>query len=219
MIHLEVDVLQLCEFKLFERCKSSTVKWLCSRADCANFSAGDQVLAAGVSNQSVGFLTEGRLCVRSTSGVTMRHLSAGCVFGVGGADCGASLSTVTADQQSTVAFIPLDDIMQAMADDSVLAANYVAFLSGRIKLLNSLIAAYSGQSVERKTASFLLAFYCDADSEQPSLVELSNMLGVGRASLYRVLDSLEERGAINRHRNHIDVTDKNVLISIIEKGI
>lgn len=211
--------MTLKEFKLFDKCQAATVDSLCNCAKTASFCAGDRVMTAGVCSQSVGFLLEGRLCVRSTSGVTMRHLSPGCVFGAGGADCGASLSTVTADEESLVAFVQLDDLMQAMQSDAALATNYVVFLSGRIKLLNSLISAYSCQSVERKTASFLLAFYCDADSEQPSLVELTNMLGIGRASLYRVLDSLEQRGAISRQRNHICITDKNVLISIIEKGI
>ena len=41
-----------------------------------------------------------------------------------------------------------------------------------------------------------------------SMTELASMLGLGRASLYRSLESLEKRGIIIRENNRIKVTEK-----------
>ena len=41
-----------------------------------------------------------------------------------------------------------------------------------------------------------------------SMTELASMLGLGRASLYRSLESLEKRGIIIRENSRIKVTEK-----------
>ena len=47
-----------------------------------------------------------------------------------------------------------------------------------------------------------------------SLTELSKALGIGRASLYRALDSFESRGLIKRNGKQITLADPDELKKI-----
>jgi DNA-binding IclR family transcriptional regulator len=63
--------------------------------------------------------------------------------------------------------------------------------------LNKKITVFTAGSAERKLACFMLDHISGNTFTPPtSMKRLSDMLGIGRASLYRAIDSLTECGAI-----------------------
>ena len=90
------------------------------------------------------------------------------------------------------------------------AINYIAFLSDRIRFLNARISVISCSDAENTVLKYLTL---SADENgyaaiPKSMTELASMLGLGRASLYRSLESLEKRGIIIRENSRIKVTEK-----------
>jgi len=98
--------------------------------------------------------------------------------------------------------------------DRAFRMNYIRFLSERICFLNTKIACFTAGSPERKLASFLLSG-CPDGSDRYSLIinanSLSEMLNVGRASLYRAFEKMEADGLITKDGKQITVPDKNIL--------
>ena len=115
-------------------------------------------------------------------------------------------SAITAGR-SRIAFIKACDVNALLRDYPTVAANCLAFFTGRIAFLNRKIHTLSCGSAEGKLADFLLTeFRCEGDSlvvRVKTCVELASRLNMSRASLYRALGSLEERGAIARDGKRI----------------
>lgn len=113
------------------------------------------------------------------------------------------------------AFVKACDVRTLMRDYPTVAANCLAFMTGRIAFLNRKIHTLSCGSAEGKLADFLLSeFQCEDDSlvvRVKSCVELAGRLNISRASLYRALGALEERGAIARSGKHIVILDAEAL--------
>jgi CRP-like cAMP-binding protein len=96
------------------------------------------------------------------------------------------------------------------------ALNYISFLSERIRFLNRRIADFSCGSAEKKVARLLCL---SADGSAPlmlgNLRQTSESMGLGRASLYRVLSDLEERGIIRKDGKEITILKFNDLKGIL----
>ena len=90
--------------------------------------------------------------------------------------------------------------------------NYLCLVSERIRYLNTLVDIYSSPNITARLAKYLLTH--EKDLKLPvssSLTELSNILSIGRASLYRSLEELESAGAIEKTGKRIVVSDTDVL--------
>ena len=87
------------------------------------------------------------------------------------------------------------------------AVNYITFLSDRIRFLNDRLSVLSCPSAEDTVLAYLTSVSdFNGYAEIPvNMTLLSRMLGVGRASLYRSLDSLQKSGHIIRENNIIKV--------------
>jgi CRP-like cAMP-binding protein len=92
------------------------------------------------------------------------------------------------------------------------ALDYVAFLSGKIRFLNERLSELSAPSALQKLSSYLLK---DDGRIALSKVQLASALGIGRASLYRALDDLTEKGYISSDGKSVTVIDREGLMSLI----
>ena len=70
------------------------------------------------------------------------------------------------------------------------------FLSRKIIYLNKKLATLTAGNAEKKLASYICEHQIDGVFTTDSLSELANILQMGRASLYRALDSMTENGII-----------------------
>lgn len=93
-----------------------------------------------------------------------------------------------------------------------LRRNYIRYLSGRIRFLSGKLEELTGPTAEVKLFHYLAQRARDGAVELDcSMTELAKRLGMGRASLYRALDALEEEGTMKR-------TGRTVRFTPPEKG-
>ena len=110
-------------------------------------------------------------------------------------------NTVTALTPLKVVIIEKDGVDELIKCDSSISFNYISYLSERIGFLNSKIEGYTKPSAEEKLMLYLKK---NADINNGkceisvSMTELSHVLQISRASLYRVIETLENQGKICR---------------------
>lgn len=146
--------------------------------------------------------------------VCLRVLNVGGLFGVANlfADTDTFISTVKAEKKCTVVFIKQASFRMLLERETNFMYAYFHFLTNRIAFLNRKIRQFTAGSAERR-----LAIYLDTISEQDSFVlpfnysKLCEMIDVGRASLYRALDNLTEKGIISRVGKSITIIDRAAL--------
>ena len=117
-------------------------------------------------------------------------------------------NTVTALTPLKVVIIEKSGVDQLIKCDSSISFNYISYLSERIGFLNDKIEGYTKPSAEEK---LLLYLKKNADINNGkceisvSMTELSHVLQISRASLYRVIETLEQQGKICRDGKKIYV--------------
>lgn len=107
-------------------------------------------------------------------------------------------STLTAMTECQVLFFPQETVEQLMERWPRAGANYVRYLSGRIRFLSDRLNSLAAGSAEEKVKQFLLLRADAAGTVTVSATAVAQALGLGRASVYRVFEALEERGEITR---------------------
>ena len=85
--------------------------------------------------------------------------------------------------------------------------NYIRFLSDRIQFLNRRIASFTAPNAEQTLLSFLRQ-QPQQRCEGVSMVKLSEVLNIGRTSLYRVVQQLEQNGVIKREGRVIQLMEE-----------
>ena len=117
-------------------------------------------------------------------------------------------NTVTALTPLKVVIIEKDGVDELIKCDSSVSFNYISYLSERIGFLNSKIEGYTKPNAEEKLMLYLKK---NADINNGkceisvSMTELSHVLQISRASLYRVIENLEQQGKIYRDGKKIYV--------------
>jgi len=81
-------------------------------------------------------------------------------------------------------------------------------LSDKIRFLNRKIAFFTSGSTEKKLAGYILSLPIENNTVKldMNMSKLASSLDIGRASLYRAFESLEENCFITRENNLIKIT-------------
>ncbi len=131
--------------------------------------------------------------------VLLNTLESGDIFGAVSlfgsyAQCPTS---VVAKGTVRCAIVKQEDLERVFLRFPAVAVSYIAFLSDRIRFLNRKIDALSARSVESKVANFLLTMHgkCALHSKI-NMSQAASSLDIGRASLYRLLQSFASKGLI-----------------------
>jgi CRP-like cAMP-binding protein len=111
---------------------------------------------------------------------------------------------VIAKKDSSVMFITGSDMISLIKEYPEVSMNVICFLVKKVGFLNSKIETFSGKHTTEKLVSYLLNKY-EAYGNEFSLTrtKISAELGIGRASLYRDLASLEQEGLIKSDQKKI----------------
>ncbi|MBQ1183792.1 MAG: Crp/Fnr family transcriptional regulator [Clostridia bacterium] len=156
----------------------------------------------------VGVLLSGNavVCRAGDAGceVTIRSISSGDVFGVAGVfgSWKEGKSKILAKTDCKVAYFSESTLKNIFADFPAVAYNYISFLSDRIRFLNARIDAFSAGSAVQKLYEYLLSQAVDGEVKLNfGLAELSRRLKMGRSSLYRSIETLEQSGLVTRNKN------------------
>ncbi len=156
--------------------------------------------------------------------VILRLISPGTAFGVSVLFSEEDpVSVIRAKTPSEAVIFPAHVVEELIASDPVFRMNYIAFLSGRIRFLNRRIACYTAGCAERRLALYLVDLPASADGVamlDVPLTDLSELLDIGRASLYRAFGKLSDSGLIRRTDRRIEILDRDGLLSYgTERGI
>lgn len=133
--------------------------------------------------------------------VILRHITSGDTYGAATLfpDSTNNLTSIVCDVDVTL--IKLDsDLVRELIKEPDVAENYICFLSDRVSFLNKRIATFTAGSADDKVLEYLhtLPFRDGKYTLEVSYSDLCKVLNLGRASLYRAFDSLEEKGVLKR---------------------
>ncbi len=169
-------------------------RWFLEKLEVCRFDAGEAISPGGDGGACV--LLRGKAAARGESGVALNFFEEGSFFGVASLFGGAEyVSTVRAESACEVVFVGEKELERLFAECPAAALSYIRFLSGRIRFLNSKIAAFTAPSA----AEALLVWARENAADGVAVAgrgwsALARTLGIGRASLYRAMDELEQSG-------------------------
>lgn len=142
--------------------------------------------------------------------VKLNTLSRGQSFGISTIFSEEDFPTVIyAIRRAEVVFITRDELLTLIDAIPAIALNIIKFQNDRIAFLNKKIETFSAGSVEEKLACYIFSEYkkCGEHELPLNRMKTAEKLGVGRASLYRALDSLVESGIIKLETKKIYIID------------
>ena len=180
-----------------------------------SFSEGEAIHSPLTHEKRVGLLLSGRASVTTrdaTKTSLLRYLEAGDAFGVANLFNNEQyVSIIKADKACRVFFLPEAAVRALLESDRAFLYRYLTFLSGRVCYLNRKIGYLTAGSAERRLALYLCSFDKAEISLSVSLSALSELLDVGRASLYRAFDRLVLDGHIQKDGRNITLNDVDAL--------
>ena len=178
------------------------------------FQPGEEIYSAQRFRSAIAILLSGSAQVRGHSGVLMNLLGPGDCFGVAALfhPVEEYVTTVSARTAVSLVFITDKELMDLFRRCPQCAVNYISFLSRRICFLNRRIESFTAPSALAGLGLWLLEQEHEGEVKVlQGYTRLAQLLNIGRASLYRSLDLLVERGAITRQERTIRILDREKL--------
>ncbi len=167
-----------------------------------DFEEGDVILPQNGDSRRAGIFLAGDAIVTTaddSKNTLLRFSKAGDFFGIANLFTNEDyVSSIRAKKKCRVFFFTEEAIRELLETDKTFLYNYLGFLSGRICYLNHKIRYLTAGSAERRLALYLSSFEKDTVELDASLSSLSELLDIGRASLYRAFDTLTDDGYIEK---------------------
>ena len=193
---------------LFAGVESSVLEEMLEQADRLDIPKGDTIYQPHRFRRCLGVLLRGQVQVRREQ-LLVSVLGQGDVFGA------AALfqmvqqypTTLTALTSCSVLLISQEQIREMLHKSGAFAENYVTYLSGRIHFLSRRLDTMCASSSQVRLAQYLLSAQDERDNVTLSATQLCQRIAVGRATLYRAFEVLEEEGLITRNGKTIHITD------------
>ena len=214
-----MEQLFLREHPLFRRVPPDLLQEMITRSELCSIHRGETVYERHRFRRCLGVVLVGRLQVSKES-LLVSNLQRGDVFGA------AALfneredypTTLTALENCRLLLVPQEEVRTLVHRCGEFAEDYVTYLSGRIRFLSSRLDAVSADRGESKLVRYLLTAENGMGEVTLSATQLCQRIGVGRATLYRAFEVLEEAGAITRNGKTIRIIDVKKLRSCGECG-
>ena len=206
---------KLAALPLFSRTDTAVLgDWLRDAPEPLDVGAGCPVAQDA---PGLGILLEGRAEICSADSgrsVILREIAAPGIFGAASLFCDTPtpLSRIVAKTDCRVLFLSKAATRSLLGRDEGFRDAYLAFLAGRVRFLNQKILCFTAGSAERRLALWLISEESTTVTLPASLSAFSDMLDIGRASLYRALDKLEQEGLIRRDGRCITVLSQDEIL-------
>jgi len=201
---------------LFEGLSSKILSDILSEIDYETnvYSRGDTICSPNDFKCGISFILSGKCEVSSnheSKSVILNTLEEQDSFGALTlfSSCEEYPTEIKATKKSTVLFIPKESIMFLISKHPDISVNLMRFLSEKISFLNAKIKNMTMGSIESKFASYLLdqAKKLGQNTFVLNLKKCSEVLGVGRASIYRVMSLLKAKGCVSFENKVIIIDD------------
>lgn len=208
---------KLAKCFLFSGLNHDTVSNLLSKinVNIQTFPRGEVIYSPDNFEKRMGFVIEGECSIykkRSQgSDIPLNTVGAFGCFGITAALTSKEEfpTTILAKRKCTIAFFTRDDLTVLIKENSTVSMNIIRFMCERIIFLNEKVTTFSSDNVEQKLARLIL---CDRNIAGVSEFKFNKKhaaetINAGRASLYRALDSLKEKGLITYDNKFIRITN------------
>lgn len=117
------------------------------------------------------------------------------------------MSSIIAKTACEVIYIKEEKFCEILKQYSQMSLNYITYLSDRIRFLNRKLDAFTTKSTEERLYEYLLS-QADTDGNINlgfGMAELARRLQVGRTSIYRDIESLENKELISRNGHNFKI--------------
>ncbi|MDO4573487.1 MAG: Crp/Fnr family transcriptional regulator, partial [Clostridia bacterium] len=131
----------------------------------------------------------------------MSMLGPGSIFGAaslfGGE--GRYVAHIAAEKSTWALLIEEAAFKMLVKESPEIAENYIAYLTGRIRFLSGRIDGFVKPGCEERVLLYLSRNAQEGEwRAEMGIRAMAETLGISRASLYRALDALEDKGVIER---------------------
>lgn len=177
--------------------------------EAETFRRGDVIYGGRTFRRALAVVLRGRAEALSGEKPELTTFGPGSVFGAAALFGGGEeyVSCVRAATECRVLFLDEATLTALFQSHPRTALNYIAFLSGRVRFLNGKIAAFTAGDTEQRLYRWLRS-NCDEAGRLPggmTMTKLAKQLNMGRTSLYRGLDDLENKQLIRREKGEVIV--------------
>ncbi len=196
----------LSQFFLFRNLSPEELPALAAGLTVERYPPGAVIYSRQEFRQAMGVVLEGSLSVLKGKELLLNILGPGQCFGAAAIFCPAEdyVTTVMAKTPSALVFLSGQWLTGLFAQHPASAVAYIAFLSQRIRFLNRKIDSFTAPNAQETLYRHLLAAQQgDAVEVAGGYSQLARALNLGRASLYRALETLEAEGRIRREGKRI----------------
>ena len=218
MPFLKNDLKRIFESTLFLGVDRARAVQIFEQTDCKvlSFSDGDVLHTPKSHEKCAGVILSGKAIVTTSNPSKtklLRYLTPGSLYGIANLFSNAPyVSVIRARGECRVFVMPEAAIRLLLTEDNAFLYQYLAFLSDRVRFLNRKIGYLTAGSAERKLSLYLSSFGKREVTIDLSLSALSELLDVGRASLYRAFDRLTEDGYIQKNGRSFILHDPDAML-------
>ena len=212
------DIRKLAGVSLFSRIPSDLLSETIDRfgGGVREYGGGEVIFSPLADAPQVGVLLSGRAAVSTpseTRSVLLRFLSAGDAFGISNLFSEERFLSLIRTETACRCFLLSQEAIGHLLDHSPeFRRAYVGFLSDRVRFLNRKIGYLTAGSAERRLALYLASLGEGEVRLQDSITSLSDLLNLGRASLYRAFDRLCEDGFLIRNGRNLTILDREAML-------
>lgn len=173
---------------------------------------GERIEITRSGEEKIAFVLSGE-CEVMSERLVLNTLKKGDSFGILSIFSNEPYPTaIVAKKNSRILFLTKETLLQLINCSPKISFNVIRFLSGRVSFLNRKVATLGSASVEEKCVHLLKDLFQKFGAVIPfPISSMARKLGVGRASLYRALESLTEKGILRHEDTCVHILCPNQL--------
>ena len=214
----EKDLKKILSSSLFLESDAERTKEIFDACGChmATVADGTLLLSPNTTEKMAGLVLSGRAVVTTpdpTKKTLLRFLSANEPFGISNLFSNHRfVSVIRAHGECRVFYLTEVALCKLLEEDHQFLYRYLSFLTGRIQYLNQKIGYLTAGSAERRLALYLMSLGKERVRLDASISSLSELLDVGRASIYRAFDKLTEDGFLIKEGRNLTLTNVEAML-------
>ena len=215
----EKDLKKILSTSLFCESDATRTKEIFDTYHChvKTIADGTLLLSPETTEKMAGLVLAGRAVVTTPDPgkkTLLRFLEATEPFGISNLFTkDRFVSMIRAHGECRVFYLTEEALRRLLEEDHKFLYRYLAFLTGRIQYLNQKIGYLTAGSAERRLALYLVSLGKERIRLEASISALSELLDVGRASIYRAFDKLTEDGFLQKDGRNLILTNTEAMLN------